>query len=891
MIRRFALPLLLALPVALASPPDAQSFSQPRDYDLRPLGESLGSYLEARSSGVGLDEAKAELISTLDTLRGEIGGGHPLARAADLGHALWLSREYKGQKLRPGKVTSEALEVGGFRGEGLQLAYRVPRDYDPSKTAYPLILAIPDWDEKGEEHLRAHWSAAPFREEAIVVCPDMPAKGEEWDQVVIDGRPGGLCHVLTALRIAGERFAIDFDRVYVAGRGKGVPTAVAAGHEAPQHFAGVIGRGGDVGERGPDNYGNLPTWFVGGGAEATAFREQADEAGFENCTVKPTGSEEELWQWIEEHPRPAWPTRVTVETQKRISNRSYWFRIAPSAPDARATATVDREKNTVKVEARGISHVILHLNDEIVDLERPVIVICGDVEHRAVVSRDLTETLDLIHAGVSDPGCVYTARVIFEVTGEEENATGAGEIEIDSDYDARRIAAGRDVEKLWGLYQWCVETDRDRRGRATLRRLLRVDPEHAGARTALGHQKLQGHWFTSEAALAQFRSRQEENAAKARGHVLHKSVWMHPEERKLVNKGREKDHETGVWTNAADRRRLAEGWARQDLEWIEPEQTVHVDEERWLVEGEWLSLDQANRRRTGIESMWHIPGPNVVLHCTASRAVSELAREEMGRAIEDLNLVFGAEPMLPLDVAVLRDEEQYDLFAFGAPDGRRPATHAGRMQVVHRSFFAESWFPFVAGKREWRGMGVCYWDSLVPNGNAYGVHAARFAVGLSYVDVLDPSQKAVRKALSRGPDAAYYAAYQEEKMLPAWLRFGGAVYAERFFRDRRPDVGDPWWARTWSLDNLRAMGDLRPLRELFAFDLDPDDRDDGLKLLIEAGLVCSFLVDGECAEVSEAHAKLKKALIAGKVNASVIRGLTEAISAHEKELRAYGGLE
>jgi hypothetical protein len=242
----------------------------------------------------------------------------------------------------------------------------------------------------------------------------------------------------------------------------------------------------------------------------------------------------------------------------------------------------------------------------------------------------------------------------------------------------------------------------------------------------------------------------------------------------------------------------------------------------------------------------------------------------------------------------MRDEEQYDRFAFGDPDGRRPAAHAGRLHVIHSAFFAESWFPLEDGKREFRGVGVCTWDPLVPYGDLYGVHSARLAIGLAYVDALDPSPKAVRQGLAKGPGGDFYAAYQAEKVLPAWLRYGGAVYAERYFHDdtveEGAEDGDPWWARAWSLGNPQERGGLRPLADVFAFALDPDDRADGLKLYIESGLLVAFLVDGGCAPASEALAAFRAALAGGRVKPSHWRALEEALVAHERELRAFAGL-
>jgi hypothetical protein len=329
---------------------------------------------------------------------------------------------------------------------------------------------------------------------------------------------------------------------------------------------------------------------------------------------------------------------------------------------------------------------------------------------------------------------------------------------------------------------------------------------------------------------------------------------------------------------------------RQDLVWVPPADAPRTDEGLWLVEGEWVDLATANRRHAAFDSMWRIPTREVLVHATADRDVALRAAEHMGRALADLAKVFGAEPPLPLEVCVLRDEEQYDRFAFGDPEGRRLATDPARVYLVHTAYFASAWFRRGKTRVEFRGMGVTYWDPLVPNGDLYGVHAARLAVGLSYVEALDPSPKAVKKALSAGLGDDYARAYEAEKLLPAWLRYGGAVYAERFFRDEHIGAGgDPWWARAWSLDNLRNRGGLRPLAEVLAFPLDPDDRDASLRLLLECGLVVAFVVDGGCAPVEAAHAELKRALAAGTARKSHVDALTQALLANEPALRAFAG--
>ncbi len=877
------LPAVLSVFASAAAPQDRRF----DDEALQPLAARLASYAEARAASRGVDDARAALAAELEALATE--EEHPLARPSDLGRAVWLSKGYGEAKLKKGKVAEDVFEHGSFAGEGMELAYRVPKKYDARGASYPLILAIPARNETPAEHLRARWTLPAILDGAVLLCPEMP-RDRDWDRVMVAGRPGGLSHVLTALRFAAERFAVDFDRVYVVGHGKGVPAAVAVGNYGPQRFAGVAGRAGEPGEQGPENFSNLPTYFAGGGAKAAAFERAVRDAGFDNCRLAPTGDEQDLWDWIQANPRRTYPTRVTLAVGTPFPTRAYWLRVAPTASDARMTATIERGTNTVALDGHGVSHVTLYLNDALVDLDQPLRVLRNGAEQEVAVERGFLSTLDLLADGTSDAASVYVAEAVLELT-EDAIAPRDDAPPADEEYQERLAGAGLDVERLWELHLWCESTDRAAKGRAVLRRLLRVDPDHEAARQALGHLRSRGGWFVSRESFERFEEGQDEAAAKSRGYVKHKGVWMHPADRARASKGLVRDRETGLWLSAEERRKLAKGWVRQDLDWIPPEEAALADDGLWRVDGEWFDLRVANRRRAKIDSMWRIPLPAVLLHTTADRDVSLRAAEHMTRALADLRKVFGAEPELPLSAAVLRDEEQFDRFAFGDPDGRRRATHAGRRHLVHYGFFAESWFPPVEGKREFRGMGVCYWDTLAPHGDLYGVHSARLAIGLSYVDALDPSPKAVRGALPDGPGREYYDAYRAEKTLPEWLRYGGAVYAERFFEDTYVEGdGDRWWTRKWSVDNLKGRGGLRPLDEVFAFRLDPDDRDDALKLLIEAGLVVAFAVDGGCAPVDEAHAKLKAALASGRFRPSHAKELREAIGENRPALEAFAGL-
>ncbi|MDP6368504.1 MAG: hypothetical protein QF615_02765, partial [Planctomycetota bacterium] len=85
------------------------------------------------------------------------------------------------------------------------------------------------------------------------------------------------------------------------------------------------------------------------------------------------------------------------------------------------------------------------------------------------------------------------------------------------------------------------------------------------------------------------------------------------------------------------------------------------------------------------------------------------------------------------------------------------------------------------------------------------------------------------------------------------------------------------------------QGGLSFLRPVFDLELDPQNVRTGT-LINGAGLIMSFIIDGGCAEVIEAHAELKQALRAGKVTQKLFDSLRKAVEEHEEDLRTFAGL-
>ncbi len=854
--------------------------------------EALGSSADARS----------KLESAVETFGKELSIPTPLAEAQVMEAAILAAQNRRMKGVRPGKIIEVNEPGGSFGKQGLDFAFRLPREFEGKGELYPLILTLPEVGKTPASHLRSAWTHREVLANAILVCPSMPEDAKAWDQTMVKGKPGGLSHLFTVLRLVNERFPVDPNRIFVVGHGAGVPAAFAAGKYSPHQFAGIVGIAGGPKNVGPENFRALPSAIFGGDAGAKAFHEKSQAMDYEFSTLHVGAGKDAVWNWIKEQVRVPHPTKLAVHTGEAIifnpsSNRVNWLRVAPIETGAFARAVVDREQNSIQIHSTGNSHATVYLSDALLDLNRPIKITANGIETEHRVERRLASMLDYLNGGTSDFGCIYTCELVLDVTGKGAGGMEASAGEVAPDFIEEVAKTKGVVADLWALHKRYEAEGNGAAAKAVCVNLLRKDPKHGGARRALGHEAHGERWFTSKAARDHFLWTQDEAIAKSKGHVLHKGVWMHPDERAIANKVQTKDPETGQWLSRGEQERLEQGWVRQDLNWIDPEQAVQADAGLWLVDGEWMGLAEANRRHSKLNHMWTIPGAEIWVHSSADRVEALTAQHHMTRALWDMRRVFGVEPVLPLEVAILRDQEQYDRFAFGAIDGRRPAYHAGRTQVIHHGYFAESRFVREGKRQVFAGMGVGYWEAQSEYGALYGVHSARLAAGLAYVEGIDPSPKAIRKVTgSKGVNSEYYGRYRSEKKLPEWLRIGGAVFAERYFFDKTVDTTvksdpapDPFWARTWSLGNLASRGKMRSLDELFAFKLDPENPYDGQTLLIEAGLLVSFMLDGECEPVTKAHQAFRQALSDGRMKPSHIKAMEAAIRANESTLRAYAG--
>lgn len=361
--------------------------------DHKKFGELVSDYFtamdEKKDIQAKLEDVLEQVAATEKRLK--LPGDKLLASVEDWEEVFRLvtaSRLQESVKTKKGDV----VLVKTQHPNGLDVAFAcfMPKTYDPRRGGpLPLLLTVPDAGEDPIAHLNTHWSDAALRGGAILIAVQMGTDVTVWGKLGTKDAPGGVISVMNALGIALREFAIDLNHVFLAGAGKGYTAAEAAAASYPHLFAGLIAVG-DVSSENPVALGNFrstPTLLIQGKDGAKAIETKIGELGFGNCTALPEGSGADAFPWMGKNKRVAYPTQITFAPISDNAKRAHWISLEglQVAESPRIEAKVDRESNTITVDAQKVEDLVIYLNDTLVDLDKPVrFVINGNAQEQTV---------------------------------------------------------------------------------------------------------------------------------------------------------------------------------------------------------------------------------------------------------------------------------------------------------------------------------------------------------------------------------------------------------------------------------------------------------------------------------------------------------------------------
>ncbi|MCE9594979.1 MAG: hypothetical protein K8S98_12390 [Planctomycetes bacterium] len=345
-----------------------------------------------------------------------------LAMTADLGKAIYFFDERKMAGIKPGEIAAGVIDVEGDQPSKIGYAVWTPKTYRPNGETVPVVLCMPGMKDgkpySAKQFLVENWVDAPIREKTVLVAIDMPADGAVWNTLFDDeGKEGGIALVMRVFGRITSTYNVDYDRIFLVGVETGLPVALRIAGMYPQRFAGVVGQRGDAGDASWENFRSVPTWFAGGGANCTAFAEKTKAAGFDNCTIQQDGNDAAAWAWIAERKRIANPTKVNLVLGAPAPFQAYWLMTEPQElePGTRIDAEVDRAANTLTITAKGVKRVTVYFNDVLLDLDKPIKVVCNGVEREDKIARSLEDFISYVRRRTCDGGRVYVASKVYDL--------------------------------------------------------------------------------------------------------------------------------------------------------------------------------------------------------------------------------------------------------------------------------------------------------------------------------------------------------------------------------------------------------------------------------------------------------------------------------------------
>jgi hypothetical protein len=113
----------------------------------------------------------------------------------------------------------------------------------------------------------------------------------------------------------------------------------------------------------------------------------------------------------------------------RTTGSAYWIEARGFDPEEKPSlrAKIDRETNTVQVDATDIASVSLFFNDLLVDLDAPIHIVTNGVEHEIKLARRLEFALERAYIS-GDSGRLYTNYYYFDMpAGETDGESGTTE--------------------------------------------------------------------------------------------------------------------------------------------------------------------------------------------------------------------------------------------------------------------------------------------------------------------------------------------------------------------------------------------------------------------------------------------------------------------------------
>jgi len=128
------------------------------------------------------------------------------------------------------------------------------------------------------------------------------------------------------------------------------------------------------------------------------------------------GEDKEALPWMAKFTRNPIPDRIVWKQTGTPHDRSYWLAVPKDQAKVGSLLAAERSGQTIKITAaEDVKSVIIHLDDRMLDLDQPVVVVYnGKTLYNAIPPRTVKTMLATL-AGRGDPKLVFDAEIVVEL--------------------------------------------------------------------------------------------------------------------------------------------------------------------------------------------------------------------------------------------------------------------------------------------------------------------------------------------------------------------------------------------------------------------------------------------------------------------------------------------
>lgn len=227
---------------------------------------------------------------------------------------------------------------------------------------------------------------------------------------------------------------------------------------------------------------------------------------------------------------------------------------------------------------------------------------------------------------------------------------------------SKALAAG-DAQGHFELGLWCQTEGLTAQAKKAFQQAIKVDPDHEGARTALGFEKVDGQWLDEKAKKAYLASKDEEEK-RADGKVKFKGEWVDEADVEHLKQGLVKVGDQ--WMTPEDKAKLDQGLVLVGGRWMTKEEKQNLDEGKVLENGKWVSKEEANKLHADWENAWQITTQHYTVRSNKDYDFVVKMAESAEKCYATLKEYLGGmEPKTsgkPLSLFILATIDEYNAF-------------------------------------------------------------------------------------------------------------------------------------------------------------------------------------------------------------------------------------